>query len=65
MYICMCNALREKQIEAAAGDNARTVADVFRRCDSRPRCGKCLPEIAQKIEDARDLENGSFAIAAE
>ena len=65
MYICMCNALREKQVEAAAGDNARTVAEVFRRCGSRPKCGKCLPEIAQKIEDARALKAGNFAIAAE
>jgi bacterioferritin-associated ferredoxin len=65
MYICICNALREKQIEAAAGDNARTVAEVFRRCGSRPQCGKCLTDVAQKIEEARALENDSCAIAAE
>jgi len=65
MYICICNALREKQIEAAAGDNARTVAEVFRRCGSRPQCGKCLTDVAQKIEEARLREDGPQPIAAE
>ncbi len=65
MYICICNALREQEIEAAASNDARTVNDVFRRCGARPRCGKCLPEVAQKIEDARMLQSGPLSIAAE
>ncbi len=65
MFVCICNALREKELAAAAGGDARTVADVFRRCGRRPQCGKCLPEVAQIIEDARDLESGSQKLAAE
>lgn len=65
MYICICNALKDKELAAAAGDDARTVADVFRRCGSRPQCGKCLPDVAQMIEDARTLENGPQSVAAE
>ena len=65
MYVCICNALREKEVEAAAGGDARSVADVFRRCNARPRCGKCLHDVAQKIEDARVNENGVQALAAE
>ncbi|MBL4620369.1 MAG: (2Fe-2S)-binding protein [Marinicaulis sp.] len=65
MYICICNALREKEIEAAAGDDARTVTEVFRRCGARPRCGKCLTDVAQKIEDARMIEAGPLPLAAE
>ncbi len=64
MYICICNALKDKEL-AAASDDARTVADVFRRCGRRPQCGKCLPDVAQMIEDARDLENGPQTLAAE
>ncbi len=64
MYICICNALKDKELAAASGD-ARTVADVFRRCGRRPQCGKCLPDVAQMIEDARDLESGPQSIAAE
>ena len=65
MYICICNALRDREIEAAAGDDARTVAEVFRRCGRRPRCGKCLHDVAQMIEDARLLEIGPQTMAAE
>ena len=65
MFVCICNALREKELAAAAGGDARTVADVFRRCGRRPQCGKCLPDVAQIIEDARDLEAGPQKLAAE
>ena len=65
MFVCICNALREKELAAAAGGGARTVADVFRRCGRRPQCGKCLPDIAQMIEDARTLESGPQKLAAE
>ncbi len=64
MYVCICNALKDKELEAAARDNSGTVADVFRRCGRKPQCGKCLPEIAQMIEDARDFGQPS-ALAAE
>lgn len=65
MYVCICNALRDRELAAAAGDEARTVADVFRRCGRRPQCGKCLPDVARMIEDARDLEAGPNTVAAE
>lgn len=65
MYVCICNALREKEIEAAAGDNVATVAEVFSRCGTRPRCGKCVPDVAQMIENVSNLESGANKIAAE
>ena len=65
MYVCICNALKEKQLAAAAGNDVRSVAEVFRRCGSRPQCGKCLPDVAQMIEDARGSHGVSQAIAAE
>ncbi|MEM8771453.1 MAG: (2Fe-2S)-binding protein [Pseudomonadota bacterium] len=64
MYVCICNALKDKQI-AAASDNARTVAEVFKRCGRRPQCGKCLPDVAQMIEDVRDQRASPVKIAAE
>lgn len=50
MFVCICNALRDCELKAAAAD-ARGVADVFRRCGKRPQCGKCLPDVAQMIDD--------------
>ena len=65
MIVCICNALREKELVAAVGGDARTVAEVFRRCGRRPQCGKCLPDVAQIIEDTRTLETGLQKLAAE
>jgi len=63
MYVCICNALRDKDLAEAARADARSVADVFRRCGRRPQCGKCLPDVAQMIEDARRLEAGAICAA--
>jgi bacterioferritin-associated ferredoxin len=64
MYVCICNALKDKEL-AAASQGARTVAEVFRRCGRRPQCGKCLPDVAQLIETARDANDGLQKLAAE
>lgn len=63
MFVCICNALRDKELAEAAKGDVRSVAEVFRRCGRRPKCGKCLPDIATMIEEARP-ETGP-ALAAE
>lgn len=55
MYVCICNALKDRQLAAAAAD-AKSVGEVFRRCESRPQCGKCLPDVAKMIETARGAD---------
>jgi bacterioferritin-associated ferredoxin len=60
MYVCICNALSDRELAAAARADARSVADVFRSCGRRPQCGKCLPDVAQMIEDARALDKGGI-----
>lgn len=64
MYVCICNAIRDREIADAALGSAPTVAEVFRRVGRRPQCGKCLPDVAQMIEDARLIERGA-PLAAE
>jgi len=63
MYVCICNALKDRRIEAAAV-GAKSVGEVFRRCDARPQCGKCLPDVARMIDAARD-ETPAMRLAAE
>ena len=63
MFVCICNALRDRELEAAAKD-APSVAAVFRRCGKRPQCGKCLPDVAGMIACARDSDDAA-AMAAE
>jgi bacterioferritin-associated ferredoxin len=63
MYVCICNALKDRQLAAAATD-AKSVGEVFRRCEARPQCGKCLPDVAKMIEEGRD-RTAALLIAAE
>ena len=64
MYVCLCNALKDRQLEAAAAAGAKNVGEVFRRCAARPKCGKCLPDVAKMIEAAQDA-GGAIRYAAE
>lgn len=42
MYVCVCNALREKDFREAARQNPdATVEQVFEALDSRVECGSC------------------------
>jgi bacterioferritin-associated ferredoxin len=65
MYVCICNALRDKDLEAAAADpSVKAVGCVFKRCDAKPRCGRCLPDVADMIAANRP-QPADVATAAE
>lgn len=52
MFVCICNALRDRELVAAA-DDANCVAEVFRKCGRRAQCGKCVPDVAKILDDSR------------
>ncbi|MEZ5921868.1 MAG: (2Fe-2S)-binding protein [Parvularculaceae bacterium] len=67
MYVCICNALNDREL-AGAAKGAKSVGEVFRRCGKRPQCGKCLNDIAGMIEDDRKNARGAphlYVVAAE
>jgi bacterioferritin-associated ferredoxin len=65
MFVCICNALRDRELKAAAAEpSVRTAACVFKRCDAKPKCGRCLPDIADMIAATR-LQTDELAAAAE
>jgi bacterioferritin-associated ferredoxin len=52
MYVCVCNAIREKDIRRAVlEEGARTPLDVFRACGAQPQCRMCVPDIRRLVED--------------
>jgi bacterioferritin-associated ferredoxin len=54
MYVCICNALRDRELKAAAADpSIKSAACVFKRCDAKPKCGRCLPDVADMIAATR------------
>ena len=48
MYICLCNALKEKEI-ARAIEGGASCASVYGCFDCQPKCGKCIPEIEEQL----------------
>ncbi len=51
MYVCICNAINDKEIDAAIEHGgARKVSEVFRSCDSKPSCGTCVEAIKERLD---------------
>ena len=53
MYICICNALRQRELaDHAASPDVKGPACVFKLSGKKPQCGRCLPDIAEMIAPA-------------
>lgn len=61
VYVCNCNAIRERDARNAIDSGASTVKAVFDHCATRPQCAKCVCDIRQMIDDAQI----SMSMAAE
>jgi bacterioferritin-associated ferredoxin len=49
MYLCICRAIRERDVDAAVRAGARRPVDVFRACGQSPQCGGCAGDLRQRI----------------
>ena len=50
MYICICRAIRDRDVDAAVRAGARRPVDVFRACGKSPQCGSCACDMRERIE---------------
>jgi bacterioferritin-associated ferredoxin len=53
MYVCNCNGIRERDAHAAMAAGASRPADIFRLCQTRPRCAKCVCDMRRMIDRSR------------
>lgn len=51
MYVCICNAVTDHAIRAAAADGVRSFAELSRRTGCGDCCGNC-EDLAREIFDA-------------
>lgn len=51
MYVCNCNGIREREVRAAIEAGARRPAEVFRACDSKPRCARCVCDMREMLDE--------------
>ena len=61
MYICNCNAIRERDARQAIANGAATPKAVFAHCGAKPQCAKCVCEMREMIDEQQQ----AMAIAAE
>ncbi|NCC22636.1 MAG: (2Fe-2S)-binding protein [Alphaproteobacteria bacterium] len=59
MYICICNALSDRQFLQALKDahGVTSVEELYVRTSGgiTPRCGRCLETVREMLESARDI----------
>lgn len=55
MYICLCNALNEREMHDAVSACAGSVANVYKYHDCAPRCGRCVPVVRDMVQGSRSL----------
>ena len=53
MVVCVCNAIREKDVRVAARAGAACPSSAYASVGCRPRCGQCFPFAREIIESER------------
>jgi bacterioferritin-associated ferredoxin len=61
MYVCNCNGIRERDVQAAIERGVRQPAAVFARHECKAKCGRCINDMRMMIRRTQVFEN----IAAE
>lgn len=55
MYTCICNAIRESDLRAAALASGGDAQSVYATLGKRPNCGQCLEKAGQILAEERAL----------
>ena len=63
MYVCICNAIKECDLRAAARRCPGDAEACYAAMGKRPNCGACLPDADAMIFEERELvfEPSEFA----
>ena len=64
MYVCLCNAITDRDFRAPATDEKCTVAAVYHSLGTKPRCGKCVPYVKQSLRQMTEMPHPQRAAAA-
>lgn len=53
MVVCICNAIRERDVRAAARNGATSACQAYRALGRQPKCGQCVPFARSIIDSER------------
>jgi bacterioferritin-associated ferredoxin len=54
MYICLCNALTDRDLRPHTASGTVSVSMVYQACGCQPQCGKCVPFVRQMLREHAD-----------
>lgn len=55
MVVCVCNAIREKDVRAAVRQGCHDPCSAYATLGRRPRCGQCVPFAREIIAHERAI----------
>jgi bacterioferritin-associated ferredoxin len=61
MFICVCNAITDKDIEDARAKGVTTHDEVFAHFGAAPRCGRCIESMCERMDCACESERSAAA----
>jgi bacterioferritin-associated ferredoxin len=64
MYVCVCNAVTERQVGEVIDAGARTRTEVTRACGAGGDCGACHGMIETMLEASGTAGEGPALVAA-
>jgi bacterioferritin-associated ferredoxin len=53
MYVCICNAVSDRQIRSHLDVSRRTVADICRVLGIKIQCGRCVRAVKTILDEAQ------------
>ena len=54
MYVCLCHGFTDRQVRSIIEEGgAASAAEIYRKLECRPRCGKCVPYVRNMVKAAR------------
>jgi bacterioferritin-associated ferredoxin len=51
MFVCSCEAVTDRTVDAAITVGAGSVEEIARRCGAGARCGGCWPELERLLAE--------------
>jgi assimilatory nitrate reductase catalytic subunit len=63
VIVCLCEGLRERDLEAHVARGATTVAELGRVCRAGRSCGMCAPDLVRIVARGRDATERPVADA--
>jgi bacterioferritin-associated ferredoxin len=64
MYVCVCNAITDREVRAQAQSQGSTVSAIYRSLGKKPKCGKCVPLVCRLMRQVVELSPPPATAAA-